>query len=62
MPTPSAAPLRMPPSSASPELSAIVFCVVDQCLMVCSPRMQTPRAWIAECGGTLQSRRPRTRR
>eukprot|EP00969_Alexandrium_andersonii_P331908 14668457-Alexandrium_andersonii.AAC.1 len=27
---------------ASPELSVMVFCVVDQCLMVCTPRMQTP--------------------
>eukprot|EP00969_Alexandrium_andersonii_P201615 8907738-Alexandrium_andersonii.AAC.1 len=31
----------MPASSASPELSAIVFCVVDQCLMACTPRTQT---------------------
>eukprot|EP00969_Alexandrium_andersonii_P344018 15205366-Alexandrium_andersonii.AAC.1 len=42
MPTPSAAPFTLPASSASPGLSAIVFCVVDQCLMVCTPRMQTP--------------------
>eukprot|EP00969_Alexandrium_andersonii_P108979 4807466-Alexandrium_andersonii.AAC.1 len=39
---PSAAPLTMPASSASPELSATVFCVVDQCLMACAPRTQTP--------------------
>eukprot|EP00969_Alexandrium_andersonii_P191737 8468500-Alexandrium_andersonii.AAC.1 len=32
----------MPASSASPELSAIVFRVVDQCLTVRVPRMQTP--------------------
>eukprot|EP00969_Alexandrium_andersonii_P311676 13772276-Alexandrium_andersonii.AAC.1 len=42
MPRPSAAPFMMPANSASPELSAIVFCVVDQCLTVCSPRTQTP--------------------
>eukprot|EP00969_Alexandrium_andersonii_P108050 4767172-Alexandrium_andersonii.AAC.1 len=42
MPMPSAAPFTTPPSSASPELSAIVFCVVGQCLMVCTPRRQTP--------------------
>eukprot|EP00969_Alexandrium_andersonii_P323179 14279788-Alexandrium_andersonii.AAC.1 len=42
MPTPSAAPFTMPASSASPELSAIVFCVVDQCLMARAPRAQTP--------------------
>eukprot|EP00969_Alexandrium_andersonii_P343421 15179750-Alexandrium_andersonii.AAC.1 len=42
MPVPSAAPLMTPASTASPEFSAIVFCVVDQCLMVCTPRAQTP--------------------
>eukprot|EP00969_Alexandrium_andersonii_P065075 2864970-Alexandrium_andersonii.AAC.1 len=42
MPRPSAAPVTIPASSASPELSAIVFCVVDQCLTACAPRMQTP--------------------
>eukprot|EP00969_Alexandrium_andersonii_P253034 11183524-Alexandrium_andersonii.AAC.1 len=32
----------MPAGSASPELNAIVFCVTDQCLMVCAPRTHTP--------------------
>eukprot|EP00969_Alexandrium_andersonii_P144230 6377757-Alexandrium_andersonii.AAC.1 len=32
----------MPANSASPELSAIVFCVEDQCLTVCAPCTQTP--------------------
>eukprot|EP00969_Alexandrium_andersonii_P124408 5497707-Alexandrium_andersonii.AAC.1 len=32
----------MPANSASPELSAIGFCVVDQRLTVCTPRTQTP--------------------
>eukprot|EP00969_Alexandrium_andersonii_P331007 14630833-Alexandrium_andersonii.AAC.1 len=31
----------MPASSASPELKAMVFCMVDQCLMARSPRMHT---------------------
>eukprot|EP00969_Alexandrium_andersonii_P334549 14784557-Alexandrium_andersonii.AAC.1 len=39
---PSAAPFTMPANSASQELSAIVFCVVDQCLTVRAPRMPTP--------------------
>eukprot|EP00969_Alexandrium_andersonii_P067372 2972817-Alexandrium_andersonii.AAC.1 len=34
----------MPASSASPELSAIVFCVEDQCLTVCSPPHADPSA------------------
>eukprot|EP00969_Alexandrium_andersonii_P255556 11296549-Alexandrium_andersonii.AAC.1 len=42
MPNPSAAPLTMPASTASPELSAMVFCVVDQCLSVRRPSAQTP--------------------
>eukprot|EP00969_Alexandrium_andersonii_P238897 10545958-Alexandrium_andersonii.AAC.1 len=42
MPRPSAAPFTMAANSASPDLSAIVFCVVGQCLTVCTPRMQTP--------------------
>eukprot|EP00969_Alexandrium_andersonii_P174698 7725030-Alexandrium_andersonii.AAC.1 len=42
MPIPSAAPFTMPANSAAPELNAIVFCVVDPCFMVCTPRMQTP--------------------
>eukprot|EP00969_Alexandrium_andersonii_P249809 11040272-Alexandrium_andersonii.AAC.1 len=42
MPRPSAAPFTMPANSASPELSAIVFCVVGQCLTACAPRVQTP--------------------
>eukprot|EP00969_Alexandrium_andersonii_P152569 6746327-Alexandrium_andersonii.AAC.1 len=29
-------------SSASPELKAMVFWVVDQCLMACCPRARTP--------------------
>eukprot|EP00969_Alexandrium_andersonii_P014536 634201-Alexandrium_andersonii.AAC.1 len=32
----------MPANSASPELSAIVFCVVGQCLIARVPRAQTP--------------------
>eukprot|EP00969_Alexandrium_andersonii_P143711 6354880-Alexandrium_andersonii.AAC.1 len=32
----------MPASSASPELRAMVFCAVDQCLMACCPRKHTP--------------------
>eukprot|EP00969_Alexandrium_andersonii_P000491 21051-Alexandrium_andersonii.AAC.1 len=32
----------MPASSASPELRAMVFCVVDQCLMVWDPHMAAP--------------------
>eukprot|EP00969_Alexandrium_andersonii_P072449 3196837-Alexandrium_andersonii.AAC.1 len=42
IPMPSAAPFTMPAKSASPELSAIVFCVVSQCLMARAPRAQTP--------------------
>eukprot|EP00969_Alexandrium_andersonii_P158334 6995537-Alexandrium_andersonii.AAC.1 len=42
MPMSSAAPFTMPPRSAPPELSAIVFCVVDQRLMVRTPRRQNP--------------------
>eukprot|EP00969_Alexandrium_andersonii_P294846 13032607-Alexandrium_andersonii.AAC.1 len=41
-PSPSAAPLTIPASSASPELKAMVFWVVDQCLMARAPRMRTP--------------------
>eukprot|EP00969_Alexandrium_andersonii_P365949 15467366-Alexandrium_andersonii.AAC.1 len=41
-PKPSAAPLPMLASSASPELKAMVFGVVDQCLMACAPRTHTP--------------------
>eukprot|EP00969_Alexandrium_andersonii_P251083 11097755-Alexandrium_andersonii.AAC.1 len=41
-PRPSAAPLTMPASSACPELKAMVFCVVDQCLMARRPRTHTP--------------------
>eukprot|EP00969_Alexandrium_andersonii_P280961 12421778-Alexandrium_andersonii.AAC.1 len=44
MPTPSATPLTMPASSAAPELSAMVFCVGDQRVVVCAPRTQTPPA------------------
>eukprot|EP00969_Alexandrium_andersonii_P132586 5862842-Alexandrium_andersonii.AAC.1 len=32
----------MPASSASPELKAMVFCVVDRCLMARAPRTHTP--------------------
>eukprot|EP00969_Alexandrium_andersonii_P066651 2938467-Alexandrium_andersonii.AAC.1 len=32
----------MPASSASSELSALVFCVVGQCFMVRTPHTQTP--------------------
>eukprot|EP00969_Alexandrium_andersonii_P298843 13210552-Alexandrium_andersonii.AAC.1 len=41
-PIPSAAPLAIPASSASPELKALVFCVVDQCLMARIPLTHTP--------------------
>eukprot|EP00969_Alexandrium_andersonii_P153999 6808496-Alexandrium_andersonii.AAC.1 len=41
-PRPSAAPLTTPASSASPEHKAMVFRVVDQCLMACAPRTHTP--------------------
>eukprot|EP00969_Alexandrium_andersonii_P046802 2053742-Alexandrium_andersonii.AAC.1 len=41
-PNPSAAPSTMPASSASPELKAMVFSVVGQCLMACNPRAHTP--------------------
>eukprot|EP00969_Alexandrium_andersonii_P283389 12528309-Alexandrium_andersonii.AAC.1 len=40
-PRPSTAPLTTPASSASPELKAMVFCFVDQCLTACAPRMHT---------------------
>eukprot|EP00969_Alexandrium_andersonii_P338000 14937494-Alexandrium_andersonii.AAC.1 len=40
-PSPSAAPFTMPASSASPELKAIFFWVVDQCFMASWPRMHT---------------------
>eukprot|EP00969_Alexandrium_andersonii_P097346 4296422-Alexandrium_andersonii.AAC.1 len=39
----------MPANSASPELSAIVFCVVDQCLTVCPPARRPLRTWSAWC-------------
>eukprot|EP00969_Alexandrium_andersonii_P007522 327076-Alexandrium_andersonii.AAC.1 len=42
MPTPSAAPFMLPANSAPPELSAIIFCVVDQRFVVCAPRTQAP--------------------
>eukprot|EP00969_Alexandrium_andersonii_P099741 4399920-Alexandrium_andersonii.AAC.1 len=41
-PRPSAAPLTIPASSASPELKAMVFCVDDQCLMACILLIHTP--------------------
>eukprot|EP00969_Alexandrium_andersonii_P151213 6686082-Alexandrium_andersonii.AAC.1 len=41
-PRPSAAPWTTPANSASPELKAMVFCVVDQCLMARRPRTHTP--------------------
>eukprot|EP00969_Alexandrium_andersonii_P147696 6530727-Alexandrium_andersonii.AAC.1 len=39
---PPAAPVTMPATSVPPELSVIVFYVVDQRLMACTPRRQTP--------------------
>eukprot|EP00969_Alexandrium_andersonii_P216969 9583394-Alexandrium_andersonii.AAC.1 len=42
IPTRSAAPFTMPANSASPELSAMVFCVVDQCLVICTPTHADP--------------------
>eukprot|EP00969_Alexandrium_andersonii_P347553 15366817-Alexandrium_andersonii.AAC.1 len=41
-PRPSAAPLTTPANSASPELKAMVFWVVDQCSMARCPRMRAP--------------------
>eukprot|EP00969_Alexandrium_andersonii_P147195 6508535-Alexandrium_andersonii.AAC.1 len=41
-PNPSAAPLTIPASSASPELKAMVFWVVGQCLTARNPRTRTP--------------------
>eukprot|EP00969_Alexandrium_andersonii_P215283 9508864-Alexandrium_andersonii.AAC.1 len=41
-PKPSAAPFAIPASSASPELKAMVFWVVDQCLKACNPRAHAP--------------------
>eukprot|EP00969_Alexandrium_andersonii_P146144 6463628-Alexandrium_andersonii.AAC.1 len=43
-PNPSAAPLAIPACSASPELKAMVFWVVDQRLMARRPRTRTPPA------------------
>eukprot|EP00969_Alexandrium_andersonii_P213051 9408527-Alexandrium_andersonii.AAC.1 len=40
-PKPSAAPLATTASSASPELKAMVFWVVDQCLMACEQRARS---------------------
>eukprot|EP00969_Alexandrium_andersonii_P117219 5184424-Alexandrium_andersonii.AAC.1 len=42
MPRPSAAPFTMPANSASPELSAIVFCEMGQRLTARTPHIQTP--------------------
>eukprot|EP00969_Alexandrium_andersonii_P201821 8916894-Alexandrium_andersonii.AAC.1 len=39
---PSAAPLTTPANSASPKLSAMVFCAVGQRLIVRAPRAQIP--------------------
>eukprot|EP00969_Alexandrium_andersonii_P113588 5019818-Alexandrium_andersonii.AAC.1 len=41
-PMPSADPLTIPASSASPELRAIVFWVVGQCLITRDPHIATP--------------------
>eukprot|EP00969_Alexandrium_andersonii_P149881 6628015-Alexandrium_andersonii.AAC.1 len=41
-PRPSAAPLTTSASFASPELNAMVFCVVDQGLLARNPRTHTP--------------------
>eukprot|EP00969_Alexandrium_andersonii_P270284 11946934-Alexandrium_andersonii.AAC.1 len=52
---PSAAPVAMPANSAPLELTAMVFCVVDQCFDRAHPtRADPPRMWTAECGGTRQ--------
>eukprot|EP00969_Alexandrium_andersonii_P123450 5455390-Alexandrium_andersonii.AAC.1 len=45
-------PLTIPASSASPELNAMVFCVTDQCLMVCAPRTHTSPTRRAPCEQT----------
>eukprot|EP00969_Alexandrium_andersonii_P224226 9902434-Alexandrium_andersonii.AAC.1 len=40
----------------------MVFCVVDLCLMACTPRTHTPlRAWGAEYAGTRRSPYPQIR-
>eukprot|EP00969_Alexandrium_andersonii_P184266 8141757-Alexandrium_andersonii.AAC.1 len=41
-PRPSAGPLATPASPASPELKAMVFCVVDQCLTARKPLAHAP--------------------
>eukprot|EP00969_Alexandrium_andersonii_P090904 4012773-Alexandrium_andersonii.AAC.1 len=41
-PVPSAAPLTIPASSASPKLRAIVFWAKDQCLITHAPLMAAP--------------------
>eukprot|EP00969_Alexandrium_andersonii_P347531 15366023-Alexandrium_andersonii.AAC.1 len=41
-PNPSAAPSTIPASSASPDLRAMVFWVVDQRSMACDPRARAP--------------------
>ena len=42
MPRPSAEPLTTPANSASPELSAMVFWVTDQCFRTCGPLQHSP--------------------
>eukprot|EP00969_Alexandrium_andersonii_P034160 1493814-Alexandrium_andersonii.AAC.1 len=41
-PRPSVAPVTIPADSASPELKAMVFRVMDQHFLVCCPRRHTP--------------------
>eukprot|EP00969_Alexandrium_andersonii_P319877 14132240-Alexandrium_andersonii.AAC.1 len=59
MPMPSAAPFAMPANSASPELSAIVFCVVDECFRGAPHACEPHHMWTAEREGARQSRCPR---
>eukprot|EP00969_Alexandrium_andersonii_P215353 9512501-Alexandrium_andersonii.AAC.1 len=47
----------MPAKWGNPELSAMVFCVVDQ--LRARHARRRPRTWIAEREGAPQSKRPR---
>ena len=55
---------RLPPSSASPELSVIAFCVTHQCLSKCRPRRAKPplveRRTSTSMARSLSPRRPRS--
>eukprot|EP00969_Alexandrium_andersonii_P303429 13414176-Alexandrium_andersonii.AAC.1 len=52
----------MPASPASPELNAMVFCVVDQCLMAREPRTHTlPHVERRVCKRPTKSVSTRTR-